>query len=165
MYDKAKPSRVDPKQLFKQTVFGPVYDTFKEQITHEDANGRKTYDIPPMKLAEIYNKAINRCYELLVLDDVCYEKFGQPLISLPSREARQKFLRKKITKSNRDEIKDAAIGHILDLIHAEEMLSRSHAVCEIVINTITERVENGEPEPDVDEFEAVAQEMFSESQQ
>ena len=134
-------------QLFMQQIFGDMYEQFKGQVVHEDEDGNKSYDIPPMKLAEIFNKAMNRCYELLVFDVVCANMFNQPLIQIPSRVARQKFFRKNIAKSNRDEAKDRAIGVILEIIHNPDRESGAQAVCFDIISAIATRVANGQPEP------------------
>ena len=159
---KARPSGVDPKQLFKQQIFGPVYENFKASVVHEDPNtGEKSYDIPPMKLAEIFNKAMHRFYELLVFDVVCAQMLGQPLIQIPSRIARQKFLRKYITKSNRDEAKDRVIGVILEIIHDNNKENAAQGICDTIIADIAQRVANGEPEPDEDGFEGLFNSLIS----
>ena len=39
-------------------IFDRFYNEFKADVIHENPDGTKSYDIEPMKLAEIYNKAI-----------------------------------------------------------------------------------------------------------
>ena len=89
--------------------------------------------------------------------------FNQPLLLIRSRDARQKFLRKNITKPNRDEAKDRAIGVILEVYNNESNFGRAQSVCDEVINDIAQRVAAGQPEPDVDGFEVVANPELSNS--
>ena len=102
MYKASHPELPDPTQLFKQTIFNAVYNQFKGEVVQEDEQGNRSYDIEPMKLAEIYNKAVNRSYELLITAVVCNRMFNQTLHNIPSRAAHQKQLWKKIKKSNRE---------------------------------------------------------------
>ena len=105
MYNASHPELPDPKQLYKQTIFDKVYNDFKASVIHDNEDGTKSYDIEPMKLAEIHNKAMNRTYELNILDDVCEKMFGRKLLDIPSRVARQKFLCKKMKKTNREQVR------------------------------------------------------------
>ena len=102
LYSASHPELPDLKQLFKQTIF-------KTGVVHENDDGTKNYDIEPMKLAEIYNKAMNRSYELLITAVVCNRMFGQTLHDIPSRPTRHKFLIKKVKKANREEARQQAI--------------------------------------------------------
>ena len=108
-----------------------------------------------MKLAGIFNKAMNRCYELLVLNEVCDNLFNVALVTIPSREARQKWMRKVITKTNRDDVKDEAIKVILNVIHDDDRFGGYQAVCDNIIQEIAGRVVDGQPEPDEDGFESL----------
>ena len=95
-------------------------------------------EIEPMKLAEIYNKAMNRCYELFVVDAVCEKMFGQTLHAISSRAARQKYLRKNIQNSNREEARKHAIERILELIHDEGDMTQTRFTCKAVISNIAD---------------------------
>ena len=78
--------------------------------------------------------------------------FNQPLHAIRSKAARQKFLRKKVKKANRDEVRGESIDFILFVLQNNEVLSLSHSVCDSVIRDIADRVVAGTPKPDVDNF-------------
>ena len=106
-----------------------------------------------MKLAEIYNKAMNRSYELHIMNAICDKLFNQPLHPIRSKAAHKKFLCKHIKKSNRDEVRDQAIDFMLFILANKQELEFVHQVIDIVIREITDRVLADPPEPDVDDFE------------
>ena len=111
-------------------------------------------DIEPMKLAEIYNKAMNRSHELVVMSAVWKRLFNQNIHKILSKAARQKFYRKNIKKANRDEVRKEAIKFLLELNEDEGDMAMAKFVCGVVINHIAPRATNDVPEPDVDNFEA-----------
>ena len=90
---------------------------------------------------------------MYVIDAVCQKMFGQKLTDIRSRAARQKFLRKKVKKVNRDKFRELSFDYIVYLLQNRRELNICHAVCGTVIGSIADRVHDGEPEPDVDNFE------------
>ena len=137
------PETPDPKQFYKQAIFDTVYNVFKAEAIRDGC--------PRMKLIEIYNKTMNRSYELNILSPVCDKLLGQHLHAIRSKAARQKFLRKHLKKVSREQAREQAIECILYM--NEEMLNFIHQVTDVVIRVIADRVQAGQPEPDVDDFE------------
>ena len=86
-----------------------------------------------MKLAKLYNKAKNRCYELLILASVCRRMINQSLHDIRSRTVHQKFLRKNVKKSNRDEFRTQAIEWILELTNDSGGMAQAQFTCTTVI--------------------------------
>ena len=53
---------ITPKDLFKQYIFKPYYDSKKDQF--------KQANVTPMKQAQLFNKGLSKCYNLLVRDEI-----------------------------------------------------------------------------------------------
>ena len=87
------------------------------------------------------------------MNAVCEKLFNQPLHPIRSKAARQKFLRKKVKKANRDQIRAEAIDFMLFVLDNGQEISFTQSFCDTIINNIAERVLGREPEPDVDDFE------------
>ena len=90
---------------------------------------------------------------MIILGAVCRRMFKYDLVRIRSKAARQKFLRKNVKKNNKDEFKDAAIELIMEIIHDERQLWLAHGIISRIIDAIADRVQTGEPEPYVDNFE------------
>ena len=72
------------------------------------------------------------------MNAVYQEIFNQSLRTIRSRAARQKYLRKKVKKANRDEVRAKSIDFLLFVLQHNEEVSLAHSVCNTVINTIAE---------------------------
>ena len=87
------------------------------------------------------------------MSPVSEKLFGQHLHPIRSKAARQKFLRKKLKKVSREQVREEAIDCILYILATDGMLDFIHQVTDFVLRNIADRVLNGDPEPDVDNFE------------
>ena len=74
------------------------------------------------------------------MNAVCEKLFNQPLHPIRSKAARQKFLRKKVKKANRDQIRAEVIDFMLFVIQTPQELAIAHSLIDTVINTFAERV-------------------------
>ena len=102
MYKASHPELPDPKQLFKQTIFDRVYNDFKSSVVQEDEQGNRSYDIEPMKLAEIYINAMNYLSLLLSVDECLVRIYTISQVKQPDKRTYERILRRATVKKVSD---------------------------------------------------------------
>lgn len=75
---------IKPKDLYKQFIYRPIYDTLKEQL--------KTEGVPPMMMARIFNKILTDAYNRHVKFQVAADYFRKDPSEVEEKE-RNRFYR------------------------------------------------------------------------
>ena len=119
--------RVSARTVYKEFIFRPVYETYADDF--------KRLEIPPMDRAQIFNKALSKCFDQHVVRLV----LGDFLQMDPSK-ADQKAINKAM---RRKDFQSECENRVLEIVRDPEVIDAAQVECEGMIDTEVNKVSPG----------------------
>ena len=115
---------ITPKALYKQLVFKPVYDATKETLKKEK--------VPPMVMAQLFNKMLSVCYKNHVQEQILAEMLGAD----PS-EVEAKVVNKLLRS---DDFKKYARDKVFQIVTKGDNLNTCQSEVNTILNQEVDRI-------------------------
>lgn len=87
---------ITPKAVYKQLVFKPIYDAAKEDLKKEG--------VPPMVMAQVFNRMLSVCYKNHVQDQILADMLGKDPKDVEKKEVNKVLRSDAYKKEARDKV-------------------------------------------------------------